>query len=140
MTAIQHEFRGSTNPRTPDRCPCGRSRDEHPQPSGPTTRRRTVESEREVTREAARGLVDPLPLIEFSEARAAKLSHQYVNDPAFVQLRDRTRDAKEELADCRLYLSWLVEENTGTDRAHDAFLALRHVLLAYDLLCREEDA
>jgi len=102
------------------------------------TRPRNINYEREATREAARGVCDPSPLIEFSEARASCLSGEYVTDPMLVaQGRDRVRDAKEELSDCRNHLVWWLEENHGDEKAHDAFFALRHILLAYDLLCRE---
>lgn len=102
------------------------------------SRPRNMEYEREATREAARGVVDPTPLIEFSEVRACRLSGEYVTDPMLVaQGRDRRRDAREELSDCRNHLVWWLEENHGDDRAHDAFLALRHVALAYDLLWRD---
>jgi hypothetical protein len=50
--------------------------------------------------------------------------------------RDKRRDAKEELADCRNYLVWWLEENMGDDDAPGVLLSLTHVLLAYDALCQ----
>lgn len=133
---IQHAFFPSNNPRLAGRCACGHPEGEHP---GPAVRRRSIESEREITREAARGVVDPEPLIAFSEVRSGGiLSGEYVRDPLLVQLgRDRLRDFKEELSDARNHAVWLIQEQAGQERAHSVFQALRHVLLAYDLLCRD---
>jgi hypothetical protein len=118
---------------------CGRTTDLHPEQES-TTRHRNIESEREVTREAARGVVDPSALIEFSEVRAFSLSGEYVEDAMLVALgRDRLRDAKEEISDCRNHLVWHIQENPGMEKSHDALLALRHMCLAYDLLIRDGD-
>jgi hypothetical protein len=101
------------------------------------TRRRSIQFEREATKEAARGYCDPLPIVEFSETRITRLSGEYVPDPMLVKVgRDKRRDAKEELADCRNYLVWWLEENMGDDDAPGVLLSLTHVLLAYDALCQ----
>ena len=124
-----------SNPRHASCLRCSRAPETHPK-AKPTTRPRDVASEREITREAARGVVDPEPLIAFSEVRISEHSHQYVKDSMLVSLRNHIREATEEAADLRNYLVWFIQENEGTEDAHDAFLALRHLLLAYDLLCR----
>jgi hypothetical protein len=74
-------------------------------------------------------------LIALSEARA-EFSSEYVKDSTLVLLRDHLREAREEAADMRAYLVWFIQENEGSEEAHDVFLALRHLLLAYDLLGR----
>jgi hypothetical protein len=80
--------------------------------------------------------VDAEPLIAFAETRINEHSRQYVENSMLVSLRNHIREALEEAADLRNYLVWFIQENEGTEEAHDAFLALRHLLLAYDLLSR----
>lgn len=140
MTIIaDHLFGQSSNPRNTGCIKCGRVSDLHPEQEQ-TTRRRVLESEREITREAGRGIVDSSALIEFSETRAGgALSNSYVDDPGLVNLgRDRLRDTREELSDARNHVVWHIQENPGTEKSHDALEALRHILLAYDLLIRDD--
>lgn len=133
-----HECQRSTNPRYQNTCQqCGRVM---PNTEGPT-RRRNVELEREFTREAAKGIVDPTALIEFSEARIMRLCGKYVDDPAYVRMgRDRLHDMREELSDCRNHGVFWQEENIGVDEDQERRVAQaqRHVAIAYDLLLDED--
>lgn len=135
---MQHAYMESSNPRMAGLCACNRPECEHPQP---TTRLRDLEDERELTYEAARGAVDPAPLIEFAETRAGgSLSGEYVPTANLVTLtRDRVRETQEELADARNHIVWWLQASPGHPKAQDVFLALRHITYAYDLLIREAD-
>ncbi len=135
---MAHTYHESANPRCAGKCACGHGPEDHPQP---TSRLRDLEYEREITHEAARGVVDPSALIEFAETRAGgSLSGEYVSNAQLVTLtRDRIRETQEELADARNHVVWWLEANPGHAKSHDVFLALRHVTLAYDLLIRDGD-
>ena len=130
---IAHEFWPSNNPRLNGKCACGHAREEHPQPTADTCRR-NIDFEREITREAARGVVDPTPLIEFSEARCNRLSGEYVSDPSRRRANIDLRESREEAADLRWYLACWLEDNPEHEKRQDIFLALRHLTLLYDLL------
>lgn len=107
-------------------------------PLPPTTRRRNVAFEREVTEHAAHGAVDPKVLIRRSERRAASLSGEYVKDSMDVALgRDRLLDTREELEDARNHLVWWLEENPEHEKTHDALIALRFFALGYDRLLED---
>jgi hypothetical protein len=98
-------------------------------------RRRSVQFEREVKKEAARGFVDPSSLIEFSEFRASQ-PREY-GDPDYVHPgRASLHEARCEMADGSNYLTWWLEDNVHLDdeRKERVFEALRHVMIAYDLL------
>lgn len=96
---------------------------------------RSLELERELTNEAAKGAVDASRLIEHAEARASSLSGEYVPDPMLIAPgRDRLRDVREELADARNHLCWWLQAHVGDEKADDALIGLRFVCLAYDRL------
>ena len=97
---------------------------------------RSMEFERGVTEQAAKGVVDPSGLIEHAEIRARSLSGEYVSDPMLIAAgRDRRRDVREELADARNHLLWDTQAHLeDEDRAHENLIALRHICLAYSLL------
>ena len=132
---MAHAYLESTNPREAGRCACGRGPGDHPQPN---TEVRDLERERELTYEAARGAVDPTALIEFAETRAGG-DHGYGAPHMLRAGIDWKREARPEAADLRNYLVWWLLKNPGDPKAHDMFLALRHVTLLYDLLIREGD-
>ena len=92
----------------------------------------------EITHEAARGAVDPTALIEFAETRAGG-DHGYGAPNMLRAGVDWLREARPEAADLRNYLVWWLLTNPGHPKAHDMFLALRHVTLLYDLLIRDGD-
>lgn len=102
------------------------------------TRRRSLDFERGFTELAAKGVANHEPIRIHAESRALRLSGEYVPDPMLVQTgRNRLRDVREELADARNHLCWLAEERQAAgddDGAHAAAQALRHVILAYDVL------
>lgn len=100
---------------------------------------RNLAREQELTREAARGNVDPEALIEFAETRAGgPLSSAYVSDAQLITLtRNRIRETQEELADARNHIVWWMAQHPGHEKAHDVFQALGHIAIAYDLLVRE---
>jgi hypothetical protein len=52
---------------------------------------------------------------------------------------DHDKEAREELADTRIRLAWALEEDPEGRMRDRRFAALRHVLLAYDLLRPEDD-
>lgn len=128
-----HLCEPSDNPRHPQTCrKCGKPI------LDTTTWRRDIDLEREITYEAAKGVVDPEALILFAEARTRTLSGEYVNDPMLVLAdRDRLRDAREEVADLRNHLVWWLQSNVDSEKAADAFAALRHTTLIYDLLSED---
>ena len=101
---------------------------------------RSLEFERGVTQQAAKGVVDPSRLIEHAEIRARTLSGEYVCDPMHIAVgRDRRRDVREELADARNHLLWDMQAHLeDEDRSERSLLALRHIAYAYTLL-EEED-
>ena len=101
---------------------------------------RSLEFERGVTHQAAKGVVDPSRLIEHAENRARVLSGEYVRDPMHIAPgKDRLREAREEAADMRNHLIWAMQERIeDEDFAHRARFALRHICLAYDLLTEED--
>lgn len=140
MTCDPGHCTPSDNPRFQNTCGrCGRPiLTVAPDP----TRRRNLDFEREFTEHAAKGVADPSVLIAHSEARAATLSDAYVSDPMLVQGgKDLAREMREELADSRVYGCWLGEERqaAGDDEgAHRAMQALRHIILAYNLLLDED--
>jgi hypothetical protein len=98
-------------------------------------RLRNVDFEREVTIEASRAAVDPISLIEYAETRASQ-PHGYVDDTRRV--RDDANwlhEMRAELADCRNYACWWLEQNPEDERQQDVLIALRFVALAFDRLC-----
>lgn len=106
----------------------------------PTSLRRDLEREREITREAARGVADPDRLIQHAEARAIRLSGEYVGDPMLIAPgRDRLKDVREELADARNHIVFWFATHPhawGSEQEHDLLIVLRHVALAYGVLER----
>lgn len=130
-------FLGSLNPRNNGCVRCGAREEAHNTVAH--VRRRSLDVEREITREAGRGYIDPTALITHAETRANRLHAEYVTDPMLVAAdRDRLQEAKEELADMRNHLVWWLEENPDDDRRQHAFASLRHALIAYDLLLEHE--
>ena len=132
----QHTCREGDDPRRAGYCACGLR-----MPEQPTDRLRNLDLEREFTHDAAKGIANAEPLIEFAETRAISLSRKYVSDPMRVLLgRKRLRDMREELADCRNHGVWWQEENLGVDedRDHLVRMAQRHVAIAYDLLLKAD--
>lgn len=102
-------------------------------------RYRSLEFERGVTEQAARGHVDPSSLIEYAERRARTLSSEYVSDPMHIAPgRNRRKDAREELADCRNHLLWDSQAHLD-DEEHAAsnLRALRLICMAYHELEEE---
>ena len=127
----------SLNPRNEGKC----ARCSFVLPPELETRWRNLDIERQFTRDAAKGAVDPTRLIEFSEARAQALSGKYVVDPMMiVRGRDRLRDMREEIADFRNHGVWWQEDNLGTDDdlEHRVQMAQRHAAIAYELLLEED--
>lgn len=99
------------------------------------TRRRNIAFERDVTRLAAKGVANPTELIDHAEARAHRLCGEYVDHPMLVLERGGdVAHIREELVDTRNYLVWWLEENLEDERVPDVQAALRHVILAYDLI------
>lgn len=95
-------------------------------------RQRNLAFERDITHHAARGLVDPNPLIAFAEARARGLSGEYVPDPMLIAPgRDRARDVREEIADARNHLVWWLEENLEHPTAPRKLRVLQLLCVAY---------
>lgn len=139
MSAIEwppHVCRPSANPRRSGWCDCGERLPDAP------TRRRNLDFERDFTKHAAKGVADATVLVEHSENRAASLSGDYVSDPMLVQGgKDLAREIREEIADARIYACWLGEDLQAADDdegAHRAMMALRHLVLAYNLLLDED--
>lgn len=131
-------FLGSLNPRNNGCMRCGKSKEAHSTIAH--VRRRSLDVEREITREAGRGYIDPTAIITHAETRASRLHAEHVTNPMLVAAdRDWLQEAKEELADTRNYLAWWIEENPDDDlRRQHTFASLRHVLMAYDLLLEHE--
>lgn len=102
--------------------------------------RRDLDLERELTRQAAKGLVDPEPLIIHSETRCERLSGEYTDDHMLMAAgRDFRHDGREEIADCRWYITaWMQTHSVDDPDYRRMFLALRHTCLLYDLLSEEE--
>lgn len=109
--------------------------------------RRDLEFEREITRQAAKGLVDPERLIVHSETRCIELSGEYTPDPMqMAPDRDFLRDALEECADLKSYLVFWLQTHVNDrgqdgdvdERRRNVFLALRHTTLLYDLLSEND--
>lgn len=125
----------SINPRKQGSCEaCGFKLPPSPEPT-----RRVLETERELTRMAAKGIVDPEPLITHSETRCQQLSGEYTPDPMLLATgRDFKRDAREEAADLRSYVVFWLQENPESEDRQQMFFALRHCCILYDLL--KEDA
>ena len=101
---------------------------------------RSLEFERGVTEQAARGAVDPSRLIAHAENRAGgALAGAYVRDPRLVAVgRDRRREVREELADARNHLLWDSQTHLEDEqRCHENLIALRFIALAYDRLMEE---
>lgn len=99
---------------------------------------RDIEYERALTHEACLTVVDPTDLIELSEARAHRLSGQYVDDSSRIRLgMNRPREAREEILDCRNHLLYHMQERElNADEYHDCMLALRHMGILFDVLKR----
>lgn len=128
-----HTHRESMNPRKAGWCDCGWW-------VGTTKvglRSRQVETERDITKQAAHGVVDPEPMITQAEARISRFAAKHGQDPFQVRTGlDWRQEALEELVDARNYLCWLVEENLGTDLAFEAMRALQSLLVAHDVLVK----
>jgi hypothetical protein len=101
---------------------------------------RSLEFERGVTQQAAKGYVDPSNLIRHAESRAERLSGEYVADHMHVAPgRDRRRDVREELADARNHLLWDSQAHLeDEERATSNLRALTLICMAYKEL-EEED-
>ena len=123
MTSVMHRCRQTEDPRKPGRCACGKALE--------LPRYRNLESEQEITRWAVQGLIDPDPLIEFAEARAAALHGKYTDDPMVIADRDRPREAMEEAADARNHLVWHLQANPADQHAMNA---LFYFIRAYEEL------
>lgn len=100
---------------------------------------RNIPLEREFTYEATKGLdVDPWRAIVHAETRARTLSHEYVSNPRLILTgRDRVHDVREEIVDARNHIVFWFQEHldeVGSEQAHDMQIALRHLLLAYEVL------
>lgn len=102
--------------------------------------RRSLEFERGVTEQAARGAVDPSRLIQHAEQRIQLHSGGYTRDPMRVAPgRDLLRDAREELADARNYVLWAMQERLeDEDLCHELLIGLRFIALAYDRFARDD--
>ena len=101
---------------------------------------RSLEFERGVTQQAARGAVDPSRLISHAEQRINAASASYTRDPMQVAPgRDLMRDVREELADARNYALWAMQQNLeDEDFCHEALIGLRFIALAYERFSRDE--
>lgn len=97
------------------------------------SRLRNLDFEHEVTREAARGAVDPADLSHYAELRAQQ-DHGYGLANEVREGVNWLHEARAELADCRNYFCWWLEENVGDERAPEILIALRFVALAFDRL------
>jgi hypothetical protein len=94
---------------------------------------RNLDLERDITEYACRGAVDPAPLIQHSEVRAARLSGEYVQNPQHILPgRNRRRDVREELADVRNHLVFLLQEEPEAEDRQDLLIVLRLAAIAYD--------
>ena len=94
-------------------------------------RPRTLDFERDVTREAARGAVDPDALMRYAELRAEQ-PHGYGPTNQVRTGVNWLHEARAELADCRNYFCWWLEEHVGDEDVHEVLIALRFVALAFD--------
>lgn len=105
------------------------------------TRPRDLESEGQLIRDAAKGVTDPEPLIAFAQGRANKLSGPYVPDPMLVRTDvNQPREIREELADGANRLVWWLQDQPELGRSADRRrAALRHLVIAYDLIASDED-
>lgn len=97
------------------------------------SRARNLGFERDVTREAARGAVNPVELVAYAELRAEQ-DHGYGRSHEVRDGIDWLRETRAELADARNYLCWWLEERVGDERAPEVLIALRFVALAYERL------
>lgn len=125
----------SRNPRVKakGKCDCGRLvqepaevvQDEKPM------WRRNLEVERDITRFAVQGQLDPTALIEFAETRAMRLHGKYVTDPMLIADRDRPHEAMEEAADGRNHCVFHLQQQPDDQRMMNA---LYYFIRAYEEL------
>ena len=101
--------------------------------------RRNLDLEREIVREASRGVVDSTHLIEHAQRRSVQFSDEYVSNPLDIAPgKDRLREAREEALDgVNHCLFWLQEQDYEDDRRDDVMVSLRFFALAYDRLLED---
>ena len=101
--------------------------------------RRNLDLEREIVREASRGVVDSTHLIEHAQRRSVQLSDEYVSNPLDIAPgKDRLREAREEALDgVNHCLFWLQEQDYEDEHRDDVMVSLRFFALAYDRLLED---
>lgn len=94
---------------------------------------RTLQLEETIVREASRGYVDPDRLIGHAQARARRLSGEYVDDWRHIQPgMDRPRGAMEEAVDGVNHLTFHIQEHPDDPANPEYLLAVQDFARAYE--------